>query len=869
MMIGVAPFRRLTLRLHDGRAPPLVLPSIGIPVRVAGWLVALGLCVTAGPRAAWAAPLADWAAPLVNWGSTVPPWLILVFCVVGALTAGVGLYWARGQRRLHDAIFAAVPSPRQAVNAKGEVIFANPSFYRSFGRTNWAIPDLILEQIVGDAEARDLIERLRANAQNGISGQLEVAVPAKAAGEGGTHDGKDDGGEAEQPEWRLLAAFPVSGHPGVVYWSVDDITSRRQVEQVIRDEQERFVDLLEHAPIGFYSVDEQGCFLFVNRTLMEWLQVSHEDLEAGRIRLHDVIANPMPDGCPPYSPFGDADSNYGEVTLKTASGVRFNASVNQDMVRSEDGKALRTRSVVRDLSRERAMAEALERSEERFERFFEEAPVGIVLLDPAGDLTECNPAFCRLVNREAQALRRAPLLDFIKPPDQGPLKATLERLRVSEGGAAAQAPLEVHMGEDEEIICSLYMTKMEGESGQLLGFIAHFIDSTEQKKLEVQFAQSQKMQAVGQLAGGIAHDFNNLLTAMIGFSDLLLLRHRPGDQSFADIMQVKQNANRAANLVRQLLAFSRQQTLQPRRLNITNILAEIAHLLRRLIGENIELKILHGRDLGLVKADHGQLEQVIINLAVNARDAMTGAGTLTIRTANETLKRERKSKGEGEAIPAGDYVVVEVSDTGSGIAADHLDRIFDPFFSTKQVGEGTGLGLSTVYGIVKQSGGYVLVDSKEGKGTTFRIYLPHVDPAEEEAEAAEQDTAERRDLTGHGTLLLVEDEDAVRSFGARALRNKGYNVLEANSGETAIEVMREEGKRVDLIITDVVMPRLDGPGLIKQVRSATPEIKVIYISGYTEDAFRKSLGEDSGIHFLPKPFSLKQLASKVKEVLEV
>ncbi len=373
------------------------------------------------------------------------------------------------------------------------------------------------------------------------------------------------------------------------------------------------------------------------------------------------------------------------------------------------------------------------------------------------------------------------------------------------------------------------------------------------------------MQAVGQLAGGIAHDFNNLLTAMIGFSDLLLLRHRPGDQSFADIMQIKQNANRAANLVRQLLAFSRQQTLQPRLLSLTDILAELSHLLRRLIGENIELKMSHGRDLGMIKADQGQLEQVIINLAVNARDAMAEGGVLNIRTCNEKVEERRKSKDE--SMSPGNYTVIEVSDSGCGIPPANLDRIFDPFFSTKEVGAGTGLGLSTVYGIVKQTGGYVFVDSTVGEGTVFSIYLPQV--AEQEVAASMQDAEaqERRDLTGAGTLLLVEDEDAVRAFSARALRNKGYNVLEANSGETALEILEGEGEPIDLLVTDVVMPRLDGPSLVKEVRQSRPELKVIFISGYAEDSFRKRVGEETGIHFLPKPFSLKQLAGKVKEVL--
>jgi two-component system cell cycle sensor histidine kinase/response regulator CckA len=391
------------------------------------------------------------------------------------------------------------------------------------------------------------------------------------------------------------------------------------------------------------------------------------------------------------------------------------------------------------------------------------------------------------------------------------------------------------------------------------------LDTTDQKNLETQFAQSQKMQAVGQLAGGIAHDFNNLLTAMIGFCDLLLQRHQPGDASFADIMQVKQNANRAANLVRQLLAFSRQQTLQPKVLDITDALTELSHLLRRLIGASIELEIVHSRDLFLVRVDQGQLEQVIINLAVNARDAMTEGGSLLIRTRNES--RTQMEQRGSEIIPPGDFVVIDVADTGTGIPPENLQRIFEPFFSTKEVGSGTGLGLSTVYGIVKQTGGFVFVTSEIGKGTTFTIMLPRYHGTRETEATTTVADDRKSDLTGAGTVLLVEDEDAVRLFGSRALRNKGYKVVEAKSGDAALDVLANYGGTIDLMITDIVMPQMDGTQLIRHVREKQPDLKVICISGYAEESFRKRLDTVEGIHFLPKPFSLDQLAGKVKEVL--
>jgi signal transduction histidine kinase len=387
------------------------------------------------------------------------------------------------------------------------------------------------------------------------------------------------------------------------------------------------------------------------------------------------------------------------------------------------------------------------------------------------------------------------------------------------------------------------------------------------ERLEAQLAQTLRLQAVGQLAGGIAHDFNNLLTAMIGFCDLLLLRHRPGDQSFADVMQIRQNANRAASLVRQLLAYSRQQTLQPRMISLSEVLAELAHLLRRLIGGAISLKLEHGRDIYPVLVDQGQVEQVVINLVVNARDAMPEGGTLTIRTTNANIAAPMPAAGE--MMPPGDYVRIDIVDTGSGISPEIIDRIFEPFFSTKPVGAGTGLGLATVYGIVKQSGGHVVIASKLGEGTTFSIFLPrYVESAG--AAASRRDGIEEaaRDLTGAGTILLVEDEDAVRLFSARALRNKGYKVIEARSGEAALVIMGQDSEPIDLLITDVVMPEMDGPALVAEVRSRRPDMKVIFISGYAESAFRQQASDGSMLHFLAKPFSLKQLATKVKDVLE-
>jgi two-component system cell cycle sensor histidine kinase/response regulator CckA len=520
-------------------------------------------------------------------------------------------------------------------------------------------------------------------------------------------------------------------------------------------------------------------------------------------------------------------------------------------------------------------------SSEPVQRFFANAPVGIAVVDRAGRFVEANRVLGELFGAAPRDLIGRELIGLLNERGRAAIAA---KLAAAADGRVDRDPVEIRLEGPRERTMVLLLSRLDrfaedaaradiSDGGATAGgpgaeLTLYFIDVTEQKNLETQFAQSQKMQAVGQLAGGVAHDFNNLLTAMIGFCDLLLLRFRPGDPAFADIMQIKQNANRAANLVRQLLAFSRQQTLQPRVLDITDVLVELSHLLRRLIGENLELEVVNGRGLGLVKVDQGQLEQVVINLAVNARDAMPNGGRLTIRTAN--VHRAAALRRGPEIMPAGDYVLIEVADTGVGIPSDHLARIFEPFFSTKEVGSGTGLGLSTVYGIVKQTGGFVFVESIPGRGTAFEIYLPRHQAAAG-APMPRADLAEpavSKDLTGTGTVILVEDDDAVRMFGARALRNKGYRVSEAKSGEAALDLVANAAEKIDLLITDVVMPQMDGPALVREVRNIDPAIKVIFISGYTEDAFRQRLDSDGHIHFLPKPFSLKQLAVKVKDVVD-
>ncbi|MCB9928957.1 MAG: response regulator [Alphaproteobacteria bacterium] len=489
---------------------------------------------------------------------------------------------------------------------------------------------------------------------------------------------------------------------------------------------------------------------------------------------------------------------------------------------------------------------------------FEDGPIGIAVLADDGRVVESNAAFRDL------AMDRSPGNEAGKADGRSG-GAICDRMAAQSGEGLAErltdpAPgsLDVTFGREDERCGTLFLGPPE--SGRR---VLHLIETTHQKKLEVQFAQSQRMLAVGKLAGGIAHDFNNLLTAMTGFCDLLLLRHTPGDPSFADIMQIKQNANRAANLVRQLLAFSRQQTLQPRVLTLADVIADLSSLLRRLIGAGITLRVEHGASVAPVRVDRVQLEQVLINLAVNARDAMAGQGELTI-SSRDVRPDQVNDPPRQPPLPAGRWVLIEVRDSGTGIPARHLDRIFEPFFTTKPVGEGTGLGLSTVYGIVKQTDGYIYAENAPEGGAVVSVYLPAHDGAAEAVDAAASNPS---DLTGQGAVLLVEDEDPVRLFAARALRSKGYRVTEARTGLAAVALLEQATEPFDLLITDVVMPEMDGPALIERVRANWPQTRVICISGYAEGAFRDKLSEFDDVRFLAKPFSLQELAGKVKDVL--
>ncbi|MEQ8664714.1 MAG: response regulator [Rhodospirillales bacterium] len=664
--------------------------------------------------------------------------------------------------------------------------------------------------------------------------------------------------------------------------SADAVEASRRRERETGEKAARLALALDELPVGVFATDASGGLIYANRTLGRWVDRPAAAMIGARTSLSALCESDTP---PP-------EHGVAMVKLRSAGGEGISAYVMRNA--ASDGAG--TRGVIlRDpggaTDEQDTTAAADVAAAAPPDWLFRDSPVGIALLGDDGTIADCNAALCRFLGRSRDGIVGSVFADQIALEDRDDLAASLSKLVL---GTARAVHVEVRLptagaGSDGlERAASVYASKApSGSDGDDDRIVLHVIDETEHRHLEVQFAQSQKMQAIGQLAGGVAHDFNNLLTAMIGFCDLLLQRHGPEDPSFADIMQIQQNANRATNLVRQLLAFSRKQTLAPVVIDPAEALGDLSHLLGRLLGETVELELKPEPDVHLIRADRGQFDQVIINLAVNARDAMPGGGTLSVAARNETVASSVR-RGD-QVMPPGAYVVVEVADTGTGISKENIERIFEPFFSTKEVGAGTGLGLSTVYGIVRQSEGFIFVESAVGHGTTFRIYLPAFGGddavkgvlASDAAAAAGRALEERRkeqqaksgedeaaDLTGAGVVLLVEDEDAVRQFGARALRNKGYTVYEAENGEAALDVINGIDENIDLIVSDVVMPGMDGHTLVQLVRQELNGVKVILMSGYAEDVFRDEISRDPSIHFLSKPFSLKTLASTVKGVME-
>jgi two-component system cell cycle sensor histidine kinase/response regulator CckA len=754
----------------------------------------------------------------------------------------------------------------------GRVLYANAAYLDLIDAADANDMRPVERVFIDDADASEAIYRLLKAASDGKRLQEEVRIA---------------GTKGRPARWLRLRVRPLGDGKRMrrfTVWSLSDVTRERDRQENVFQELQHAIDYLDHAPAGFFSVDAKGEVVYLNATLANWLDQDLAQVGSGGLKLGDLVAG---DGAALLTTLrgapGEVKTEVLDLDLKTRSGRTLPVRLFHKLAFGADGAPGASRTLVLNRARDHG-TDPQRAAEIRFMRFFHHTPMAIATVDRGGGIVRTNPLFVRLfhdaLSDQTGEGRGRSISAVVAERDRAALEAAIAE---AAGGKSDIAPVDATLAGSGERFGRFYVTAVEEEERDQEAAIVYTLETTAQRELENKVTQQQKMELVGQLAGGIAHDFNNVLSAIIMATDFLLNAHKPTDPSFQDIMQIKQNANRAASLVRHLLAFSRKQTLRPQVLDVGEILSDLTMLLRRLIGENVTLDVVHGRDLWPVKVDISQFEQVIVNLAVNARDAMPDGGRLRLRTANVTAKDSERFRAKG--MPAADYVLVEVSDTGTGIPDAIIDKIFDPFFSTKEVGKGTGLGLSTVYGIIKQTGGFIYVDSVLREGTTFRIFLPrHVASAEEaaaeragEAEvstvtdvlaAADQvKRAASADLTGQGTILLVEDEEGLRALNARGLASRGYTVLEAGNGLEAIDLLEKFDGQIDLVVSDVVMPEMDGPTLARELRSRNPDLKIIFVSGYAEDAFQKHLPDHGQYAFLPKPFTLKQLVAAVKETL--
>lgn len=796
--------------------------------------------------------------------------MVGVFYLFGSLIGLVSITSAKGTNDIIDRFVQNLNEGVCITDDAGAVIYANGDYCRMAEATSDADaagPEAVLSR---HDDAANALYRLANGAARGLDAEEEFRLP------------RGLGRQTDEPRWYRASVHILDAKANKKHnraWRICDITEERDRQEQTFLELQKAIDHLDRSPVGFFSADPGGQVQYVNATLAEWLGIDLTNFVPGQFMLSDLVAgNGMQRIQAIAAEPGTVRSAVIDVELARTDGRSLPAQLVHRVQTLRDGTPGPMRTIVLNQTADGTeTAQDLRSAEMRFSRFFNSTPMAIAALDADGRVLRTNASFAALFGAAADqdALdRHVKFETVIHERDRDRFERAFAAAKTNK---ADIEPFDTVLpGGDDERHVRVFVNAVtgvsdaiDGDTGPEEAAIVHAMDTTEQKALEGQMAQGQKMQAVGQLAGGIAHDFNNVLTAIIMASDLLLANHRPSDPSFPDIMNIKQNANRAASLVRQLLAFSRRQTLRPEVLSLTDVLADLRMLLSRLIGNGIKLKIEHGRDLWPVKADLGQFEQVIVNLTVNARDAMPEGGELTISTQN--LAAESVAALSAKGIEPGDYVAIAVADTGTGIAVDVIEKIFEPFFTTKEVGKGTGLGLSMVYGIIKQTGGGIYATSEPGEGTVFTILLPrHLavegEPAPPRREQVEDDA--KRDLSGSATVLLVEDENAVRMGGVRALTSRGYTVLEAGDGVEALEVFNEAEGAVDIVVSDVVMPEMDGPSLLREIRALKPDIRFIFVSGYAEDAFAKNLPEGAHFVFLPKPFSLKQLATTVKETLE-
>ncbi|WP_026596824.1 response regulator [Methylobacterium sp. 77] len=871
------------------------------PGRVGLLLVLAGLLVGAAVGLSFVAN--EQAQPLIL-GLLALLAMAGVFCLFALAIGAIQLSGQTGRDDITKAIVDASPEGAIVVEDGGRLIYANEAYLRISGGETFSNLRAVERVFVGSPDVSEAVYRLAQASHDGRGHVEEIRMAPPPQG----------GAERAFAWFRISVRAVERPRLPATLWTVTDITHERERQENVFQELQHAIDYLDHAPAGFLSIDPAGSIVYMNATLASWLGYDLATVGSGGLRLPEIAPSAdvltATEGLP-----GEVRTDRFDLDLRRRNGQPLPARLYHRVAFGQDGRPGPSRTFVLNRSAGAESDEPQRAAEVRLARFLNNSPIAIATLDRTGRIARANASFARLFGgtpRQAVPDGRGELgteptmWEALVDRDRAALEAAL--VKAADGTVEVQ-PIEVALAGTGNRSARVWLSPAGGDTSAATDatdpasqadrerVILYALDTTAQRQLEQQIAQTQKMDTVGQLAGGIAHDFNNVLQAIIGYSDLLLASHRPTDPAFQDIMQIKQNANRAASLVRQLLAFSRRQTLRPEVMNVGEALSDLTLLLKRLLGERVDLDLKHGRDIWPTKADVNQFEQVIVNLAVNARDAMPNGGRLLIRTANILQGLENGEPQSG--APAGDHVLIEVLDTGEGIPPDVMEKIFEPFFTTKDIGKGTGLGLSTVFGIIKQSGGTIDVQSVVGKGTAFRIYLPRHEPAAEpaadtallpasgqnsaeiaanrlkatpelERPAGSDRTAPRKpspDHTGQGVILLVEDEDPVRAVNSRALSARGYTVLEAASGLDALALISDADQPIDLVVSDVVMPEMDGPTLLRELRKHRPDLKVIFVSGYAEDAFRKNLPEGEDFNFLPKPFSLKQLVETVKETI--
>lgn len=741
------------------------------------------------------------------------------------------------------------------INEEGIIELANPAAQKIFGYS--------AEELVNRDLAMLIPERFQSAHRLGLGRFASTGkrtIGWEAVELAGLHR---DGTEVP-----LELSFGAFTKKGKQYFTgiIRDISERKRAEEALQESEERFRGLFENSKDTVFTCDLAGNFTSLNPA--GELLTEYTSAEALKSNFATVVAPEylaVAQQMISHKAAGDVATVY-ELEIITKSGQRVLVEISSRTIH-RGGLPIGVQGSARDITERKRAEDALRKSEEQYRILFESNPQPMWVFDlETSRFLALNEAAVRHYGYSREQFLSMTLADI--HPDEDAARLAGEELEKIDG--LRQLGEWRHRSADGQTIEVEVTANATNFGGRRAGLVL-INDITARKRAQealsasqMQLQQSQKLEAVGQLAGGVAHDFNNLLTAIIGFSDLSLRRMDEDDPIRRNLEEIKKAADRAASLTRQLLAFSRKQILEPKVLDLNAVVKDMYKMLRRLIGEDMDLATRAGADLGKVKADPGQVEQILLNLVVNARDAMPHGGKVTIETANVTL--DERYAFEHVPVQTGDYVMLAISDTGCGMDKETQSHIFEPFYTTKEAGKGTGLGLSTVYGIVKQSGGFIWVYSEVGKGTSFKIYLPLVSADLRVAEKREQVLP--TDLSGDETILLVEDDEVVRRMARLILESRGYQVLAARDGREALQVFCEHFSEIDLLLTDVIMPGMSGRVLAERVAALCPELPVLYMSGYTDDAIvRHGLLGDQ-LEFIQKPFAPEALTRRVRSVLD-